>query len=359
MLEESCPYHQVVTPPGSNDPAMGALSNASVPPEHVCPQRPGGDESRDLASAVREAWRNHARCIGRLHWRSVIVHDRRMCFRAEEMIEQLWVHLKVTFNGGRIKPMVSVFPEKSELGRMRIWNEQVCSYAGYVSTGGEILGDPKNVTLTRRALEWGWSPPRQRSAFDLLPLVFTDENGVSDWRSLPSELVPEIEIVHPDIPSVAGLGLKWYPVPLVCNMALEGRSGYYPLCPFSGWYMVTEIGARNLGDTERYNCLPRIARCLALDTSQEDTMWRDRAMVELNVAVLHSFRSAGVRIVDHHSASREFEKFCENEAKCDREVSADWSWIVPPISGSATSVFHRSMKQTDRLPRFIKRMVID
>src|SRR5690348_11912912 len=33
--------------------------------------------SDELTWAARIAWRNHARCIGRLHWRSLKVRDRR------------------------------------------------------------------------------------------------------------------------------------------------------------------------------------------------------------------------------------------------------------------------------------------
>lgn len=29
----------------------------------------------------------------------------------------------------------------------------------------------------------------------------------------------------------------------------------FPCAPFNGWYMVTEVGARDLGDSARYNML--------------------------------------------------------------------------------------------------------
>ena len=29
----------------------------------------------------------------------------------------------------------------------------------------------------------------------------------------------------------------------------------FPACPFNGWYMATEIGARDLADPNRYNML--------------------------------------------------------------------------------------------------------
>ena len=64
-------------------------------------------------------------------------------------------------------------------------------------------------------------------------------------------------------------------------------------------------------------------------------------MVELNVAVLHSYKAAGVRMVDHHSASDQFMTHIDREEKAGRPVPGDWSWLVPPISGSTTRVFHR------------------
>ena len=37
---------------------------------------------------------------------------------------------------------------------------------------------------------------------------------------------------------------------------------------------------------------------MGLDMSKDRSLWRDQAMVELNVAVLHSFDAAGVTITD-------------------------------------------------------------
>ena len=98
-------------------------------------------------------------------------------------------------------------------------------------------------------------------------------------------------------------------------MALVIGGIVYPCAPFNGWYMGTEIGARNLADESRYNTLPKIAELFKLETKTNRSLWRDRALVELNRAVLHSFDCAGIRIGDHHSLTRQFEKFCEAEAK--------------------------------------------
>jgi nitric oxide synthase oxygenase domain/subunit len=51
---------------------------------------------------------------------------------------------------------------------------------------------------------------------------------------------------------------------------------------------------RNLTDASRYDMSPRITSCLGLDTRQDSSLRRDRAIVELGVAVLHSFKEAGM-----------------------------------------------------------------
>lgn len=48
-------------------------------------------------------------------------------------------------------------------------------------------------------------------------------------------------------------------------------------------------------------------------------------------------------MVDHHTASESFMKHYENELKSRGGCPADWVWIVPPMSGSVTSVFHQEM----------------
>jgi nitric-oxide synthase len=116
--------------------------------------------------------------------------------------------------------------------------------------------------------------------------------------------------------------------------------------------MGTEIGARNLGDVNRYNLLPAVAELLGLDTSQEATLWRDRALVELNVAVLHSFAARRARISNHHTETERFCAHIDRETRAGRTVPADWTWIVPPLSGSATPVFHRYFHEADLRPNF-------
>jgi nitric-oxide synthase, bacterial len=164
--------------------------------------------------------------------------------------------------------------------------------------------------------------------------------------------VLEVPLAHPEYPWFAELGLRWHAVPAISNMRLTIGGVHYPLAPFNGWYMGTEIGARNLCDEHRYNMLPVVAARMGLDMSSEATLWRDRALVEVNRAVLWSYARAGVRVADHHTEARRFVAHLEREQRAGRPTPADWTWIVPPMSGSATPVFHRHYHEADLRPNF-------
>jgi nitric-oxide synthase len=196
----------------------------------------------------------------------------------------------------------------------------------------------------------GWTGKGEE--FDVLPLAIeTPQEGVRLYE-LPEDAVQEVPLAHPEYKWFAELGLRWHAVPAISNMRLRIGGLNYPCAPFNGWYMGTEIGARNLGDPDRYDLLPLVAHLLGMDTSKETTLWRDRALVEINRAVLWSFHRAGVKITDHHTESRRFLTHIDNERRAGREVPADWSWIVPPISGSATAVFRRYYHEADQRPTF-------
>ena len=51
-------------------------------------------------------------------------------------------------------------------------------------------------------------------------------------------------------------------------------------------------------DIFKFSKFQPIAKALGLDTSSHNNLWRDRVAVEVNTAVLHSFKIAGVSIVD-------------------------------------------------------------
>lgn len=49
------------------------------------------------------------------------------------------------------------------------------------------------------------------------------------------------------------LNLRWYAVPAVSNMMFDCGGIQFTATSFSGWYMSTEIGCRNLCDVNRRN----------------------------------------------------------------------------------------------------------
>jgi nitric-oxide synthase len=318
-----------------------------------------GDEESALSTSALEcmarlAWRNNARCIGRLFWESLHLFDERSAGSPNEVFEACVRHLEYASNGGRIRSAVTVFAsaDPGEIG-IRLWNTQLIRYAGYCAADGSVLGDPDQVAFTARVMEMGWQPPRDRSAFDVLPLVVDYPGHKLCWFDLPRHAVLEVPISHPEFRWFAELGLKWHAVPAVSDRVLVASSHRFTAAPFSGHYMGTEIASRNFGDDSRYNLLPIIAERMGIDRSKRSMLWKDRALVEINTAVLHSFQMAGVTIVDHHTASAQFMQHVVREEKCGRKVPGDWSWLVPPMSSSACPVFHRYYDDTRPEPAYL------
>jgi nitric-oxide synthase len=308
----------------------------------------------ELVYGARVAWRHASRCIGRLYWRSLVVRDLRTVRGADAIFEELVRHLTLAGQRDRqlVRPVISIFaPALPGRESARVWNEQLIRYAGHRRPDGAIVGDPRYADFTDTMLQYGWRG-KTNDAFDVLPVAIeTPEAGVRLYE-LPGSAVWEVPLAHPELRWFAGLGLRWHAIPAISNMRLSIGGVSYPLAPFNGWYMGTEIGSRNLGDKDRYNLLPVIGEHLGLDTSSERTLWRDRALVELNRAVLWSFDQAGVRMSDHHSESHRFIQHVASEERAGRRTPADWSWIVPPMSGSTTPVFHRYYYEADLKPNF-------
>lgn len=121
------------------------------------------------------------------------------------------------------------------------------------------------------------------------------------------------------------LGLRWYCLPAVSGMMFDCGGIQFTACPFNGWYMSSEIGCRNLCDPHRYNVLEvsvrhnyklryylqspfvyeicikptysrfsrHIQEVLEYMKAELDVygfLKKDRALVEVNLAVLHSFQ---------------------------------------------------------------------
>ncbi|HEY1639835.1 MAG TPA: nitric oxide synthase oxygenase [Streptosporangiaceae bacterium] len=312
--------------------------------------------SAELEFGARVAWRNSARCIGRLYWNSLRVRDRRAVTSAAEVAAESVEHLREATNGGRIRPFITVFaPDAPGRPGPRILSSQLTRYAGYTAADGTIItGDPASAELTSLACDLGWPGGRPRGRFDRLPLIVQEAGTAPTLHPLPGDAVLEVAISHPELDWFAELGLRWYAVPVITDMYLDIGGVCYPAAPFNGWYMGTEIGSRDLGDTGRYDQLPVIARRLGLRTGDDRTLWKDKAITELNLAVLHSFGAAGVTISDHHTESARFLQHLAREERHGRACPADWTWIVPPAASSATPVFHQYYSDFDQTPNFYR-----
>lgn len=306
----------------------------------------------ELAYGCRVAWRNHARCVGRLHWKALQVVDRRDADGADEIFAACAEHLRLATAGGTLRPVITVFAPRAADGTgPRIRNPQLIRYAGYRLGADGVLGDPLHLELTATATALGWRGAG--TAFDVLPLIVDapGERGPR-WAALPADTVLEVPLSHPEFGWFAELGLRWHAVPAIADMVLEIGGVEYPACPFNGWYVGYEVGARNLADADRYDQLPRVAAAMGLDTGRNDSLWRDRALVELNRAVLHSYRQAGVHMVDHHTVTEQFVTHERRELRHGRTVPADRDWIVPPLSPATTPVYRRSYRNEQRSPNF-------
>lgn len=312
--------------------------------------------NEELSYGVKLSWRNASRCIYRIQWRNIEVIDCRHVKSAEDMVEACVQHLKSAVTNGVIKSTISIFPQKQSGQRgPRIWNPQLLRYAGYrrshlsqygldiqqdllesvkdllrpVDDGlGDILGDPSHVDFTTKCLEMGWRPPNGKAGwFDVLPIICEDADGRVCISDIPKEAVVEVPIVHDELKELKKYGIKWHAIPAISSFAMTIGGVTYSACPFNGWYMSAEIGCRNLGDTYRYNLLPLIGELMGFDKSQRSnkrSLWKDKALIELNLAVLTSFDKLGVSIVDHHSASDSFILFMEREQKARGYVTGDW-----------------------------------
>jgi nitric-oxide synthase len=250
----------------------------------------------ELAYGARLALRDSGWCPADVPWRGLLVRDLRQVRDSAEVAAQCVQHLRMSTNDGQVRPMVSVFaPDTPWRPGPRIRNDQLVRYAGYAEPG-RVLGDRRYVDFTTAVCRLGWRPPTGRTAFDKLPLVVqTPHEGVAVFP-LPRDVVCEVPLEHPELPWFVSLGLRWHAVPVISNRKLRIGGITYPAAPYNGVYICQAIGEDVLADDKAYGLVRVIADRLGLDTTSDRTLWRDRAIVELNRAVVHSFDAAGVTI---------------------------------------------------------------
>jgi len=304
----------------------------------------------ELEHGARMAWRHNNRCIGRLFWKTLHVMDRRDCNSAEGVFESLLEHIKYATNEGKIRPVISIYKaQKNGEDELRIWNHQLIRYAGY-ENNGEIIGDSASVEFTNICKHLGWKG--KGTAFDILPLVIKIKDAEPELFEIPLEVVMQVDLEHPSIAQFKELRTRWYAVPIISDMCLEIGGIQYTAAPFNGWYMGTEIGARNLADEERYNLLPKISEIMNLDMTSKYSLWKDEALVQLNIAVLHSFHEKGVTIIDHHTAAHQFQRFEKKEIEQGRQLTGNWVWLIPPMSPATTHIYHKPYRNETISPNY-------
>ncbi|XP_064613409.1 nitric oxide synthase 1-like [Liolophura sinensis] len=305
----------------------------------------------ELTFGAKTAWRNAPRCIGRIQWSKLQVFDARHITTARGMFEAICNHIKYGTNRGNIRSAITIFPARTD-GKhdYRVWNAQLIRYAGYKQPDGSIIGDPSNLEFTEICQKMGWKG--NGGMFDILPLVLSANGHDPEMFEIPRDLILEAQIKHPKYPWFAELGLRWYCLPAVSGMLFDCGGLEFTACPFNGWYMGTEIGARDLCDVHRYNMLEKVAEKMGLDIRKSSSLWKDRVLVEMNIAVLYSFQQNNVTITDHHAASESFMKHIENEQRLRGGCPADWVWVVPPMSGSILPVFHQEMLNYNMKPSY-------
>lgn len=302
----------------------------------------------ELAYGARVAWRNSLNPIGQITWQSLTVRDLRHLTTAKDIFAAIIEHIKVATNRGKIRPTISIFaPQKPVEEGIRIWNSSLICYAGYRQPDGRVVGEPNQIELTEICQSMGWKG--LGTSFDILPVIIKMPDLPPELFDIPKEVIMEVPITHRNYPWFADLGLKWHVLPAVSNWRLEIGGISYTAAPFNGWYMSAEISTRNFSDAYDYNMLRVVAEKMGLDTSSQLSLWKDRALVEINTALLYSFAKYGVKIVDYHMVSKQFMQHW-NEAAPDRIVSADSKTI--PLSPSMTEADRRPIKNVCLKPNF-------
>ncbi|EME47190.1 hypothetical protein DOTSEDRAFT_77571 [Dothistroma septosporum NZE10] len=306
----------------------------------------------ELEHGVRLAWKHSQRCIMRSEYKTLQVCDLRHVQESKQMGSSLVEHLGRAFGGGNITPTVFVFParKRGERGPL-VWNSQILSFAGYQNNDGSILGDPANAELTAEVIALGWTPPRLRTRWDLLPIVTMAERDDPVITEIPEGLFPLVLITHPRYRlQFERLGLRWVPAPALSQLGFEIGGVQYTAAPFVGWFMDAEIGVRDLADHSRYNVLPQVITSLGWSNSEQDLerapeherlALLSTAQAELNYAVFHSFTAAGVKMSDTLSASSMYSTF-DDEHFRDKgfRLPANPYWLAPP-QGSIIPIWHR------------------
>jgi hypothetical protein len=115
----------------------------------------------------------------------------------------------------------------------------------------------------------------------------------------------------------------------------------YTAAPFNGWYANTEV-LRDLTDECRFNMLLPVAEALGMDVEikrGEAPLWKDEVMHILSSAVYHSFKTAKIAMIDHHTLIDMFWIWYREEMQTRNYCPVNWKWVIV----SRASTFFRSI----------------
>eukprot|EP00581_Thalassiosira_minuscula_P018097 CAMPEP_0183714154 /NCGR_PEP_ID=MMETSP0737-20130205/8790_1 /TAXON_ID=385413 /ORGANISM="Thalassiosira miniscula, Strain CCMP1093" /LENGTH=1265 /DNA_ID=CAMNT_0025943059 /DNA_START=110 /DNA_END=3907 /DNA_ORIENTATION=+ len=300
----------------------------------------------EIQHGARVAWRNAPKCSNRKYWQNLKLIDCRDAQTNKEMYACCLQHLAKAMACGSAEAYISVFRPAApgtDSGP-RIWNDQLLSYAAY-SNKGDVTGDPKNLRFTQMLEErFGWSgpPDEKKGTHDYLPLVIqADPQGPPEMFELPLNCAPPVHIFHPKYPELSELNMKWYPTPAVCALDLTLGGILYTAVPFNGWYADTEV-LRDLIDEDRYNLMVPIAKALGLNTelkAGEPPYYKEEVSWILCKAIYHSFKTAKVAMIDHHTLIDMFWVWYNNEMVSRKYCPVNWKWVIPPMSSHTNGAY--------------------
>ena len=182
--------------------------------------------SDELEIGARLAWRNSAKCIGRIAWNTLKVRDCRHISRPQDIFSDVKTHLLEATAGTNIQSIMTVYKPQGPMEPLgiRFWSSQIVRYAAYKNPiDGTIKGDPANLELTTYLIENKyWSPPDEPSEFDVLPLVLKVPGITKPFiHELPKDCVFEVNLEHPSNPDFNQLGLRWTTVPAISNFKMN------------------------------------------------------------------------------------------------------------------------------------------
>jgi nitric-oxide synthase len=292
-----------------------------------------------LTWLAREAWRLADRCVGRSGWRSLVVRDRTHLTEADEIVDDLQAHLSLTTNGGRIRPVATIYHPS-----IRFRAEQLIRYAG----------DPQYAGYAATCRRLGWSS--NGDPFDILPVIFELPDGTLHLASLDRSVILEVEIRHPVVPWYGDPELRWHAAPVISNMLLRNNGRYWP-CVFGGWYATDEIAGRDLAPARRFDLLPMVADSIGLSRDPRiEPLWQDLALGELHRAVVDSFRKAGVMFSTPQQEADRFRRHVEREHCQGRAAPTDRTWLMPatnPILCSTDEIADYDTPTPDTDPQYV------